>query len=438
MFHQPLFGSAATAVTAAILLGPLSGARAGAPAPANPTTGRQPATPAEAPSGSGRPATVGPQWTPLLMRPLRPSAVAVPGVDGRRHLVYELLLTNAGRTPATLEAVEVLDEEAPATVLARFSGSELLSRLRRLPNAAADGLSMPSDASRLVLVDLAWSDGEPAPKRLRHVLRYRGAGGPATGPAVPLQTGGAVLEVTSDLPVLAPPLRGDGWVAINGCCRPDGGHRSTALPIDNQLAFAQRFAIDWMRLDPRGRLSHGDPERLESYASYGADVLAVADGTVVTARDDLPERRPPHLPDPSTIRLDNVLGNHLILRVGPRAHVLYAHLQPGSLRVRPGQMIRRGEVLGLLGNSGNTSAPHLHLHVMAGPDLGSEGLPYGIDRFAFAGTIPESDIEAVYGFSGSWPELRTPEGASPRRGQLPLHLSVIHFPEAPTAEPGGL
>lgn len=363
------------------------------------------------------------------MKALTPKVEAVPGVDGRHHGVHELLITNAGRLPATLEAMEVQDADAPGRVLARFSDSDLLSRLRRLPNSAAEDSSLPSDASRLVLIDLAWNQADPPPRRLRHVLRYRGAGGPAAGTAVPLETTGAPVEVASaaDLLLLAPPLRGDGWVAINGCCRTDVGHRSTALPVDNQLAFAQRFAIDWMRLDPRGRLSHGDPDRLESYPSYGAEVLAVADGTVVAGRDDLPQQTPGRMPDPSTIHLDNVLGNHLILRVAPDAYVLYAHLQPGSLRVRPGRSVRRGEVLGLLGNSGNSSAPHLHLHVMTGPGLGSEGRPYLIDRFAYAGSIPVGDSDSLHDFSGRWPQLLNSE-AQARRRQFPLHLAVIHFP----------
>lgn len=86
--------------------------------------------------------------------------------------------------------------------------------------------------------------------------------------------------------------------------------------------------------------------RRRHYTAYGARILAVADGTVVST-----------LPDPSTITLDTVDGNHVVLDLGSFA--FYAHMQPGSVRVKPGQHVRRGDVLGLLGNTGSTSAPHV-------------------------------------------------------------------------------
>jgi hypothetical protein len=92
-------------------------------------------------------------------------------------------------------------------------------------------------------------------------------------------------------------------VAITGGCRPDVGHRSPGLPIDSHLAFAQRFAIDWMRLDREGWIADGDLNRVSSFSSFGAEVIAVAGGTVVDVGNDLPEQILPQLPDPGTATL---------------------------------------------------------------------------------------------------------------------------------------
>jgi murein DD-endopeptidase MepM/ murein hydrolase activator NlpD len=74
--------------------------------------------------------------------------------------------------------------------------------------------------------------------------------------------------------------------------------------------------------------------------------------------------------------------------MGKGRFAFYAHLQPGSIRVKVGDTVKTGQVLGLLGNSGNSDAPHLHFHIMDGPrPLSSNGLPYRFTRFTSAGTL---------------------------------------------------
>ena len=80
----------------------------------------------------------------------------------------------------------------------------------------------------------------------------------------------------------------------------------------------------------------------DDVTAYGAQILAVADGTVVSALSTLPDQKPGSLPDPSTITLDTVDGNHVVLDLGGGSFAFYAHMQPGSVRVREGQHVRRG------------------------------------------------------------------------------------------------
>ena len=150
------------------------------------------------------------------------------------------------------------------------------------------------------------------------------------------------------------------------------------------FTLAQRFAIDWEQIDAENRVVKGDTKTLSNYVIYGREVLAVADGTVVSSRNDLPEQVPGALPQGMTI--DQADGNFVVLDIGGGSYVLYAHMQPGSVTVKAGAKVKRGDVLGKVGNTGNTQAPHLHLHVMDGPSpLQSNGIPYVFDSFKLDG-----------------------------------------------------
>jgi hypothetical protein len=178
--------------------------------------------------------------------------------------------------------------------------------------------------------------------------------------------------VSADEPVVvAAPLRGSRWIAVNGCC--DSTHRRAVLPINGAFHLAQRFAIDFLQLGPDGRFLTGPPEVLASYPAYGNAVLSVAPGVVVHIRDGLPDNVPGTVPpDPTP---ETAGGNHVLVDIGGR-FALYAHLQPGSLRVRVGQRVAAGQLLGLVGNSGNSDSPHLHFHVADAPSpLAADGLP---------------------------------------------------------------
>jgi murein DD-endopeptidase MepM/ murein hydrolase activator NlpD len=180
-----------------------------------------------------------------------------------------------------------------------------------------------------------------------------------------------------------------------------------------------------MRLDKSGRLRNGPVDRVESYAAYGARIPAITDGTVVSTLDGLPDQVPQNLPDPSIIMLANVDGNHVVLDIGHGFYAFYAHMKSGSVRVRVGQKFRAGMVLGRLGNSGNSSAPHLQFHIMDSASvLGSEGLPYVIDRFKFAGNIPDLAVPADMG--GNFRRYLLPISQF-RKEQFPLDLDVIDF-----------
>ena len=144
-----------------------------------------------------------------------------------------------------------------------------------------------------------------------------------------------------------------------------------------------------MQLDAQNRITHGDPLRNESYPQFGAEAIAVADATVAHVRDGLADRTPGAMPTDTTV--ENADGNSVVLDLGSGRFALYAHLQPGSIPVAAGDRVKRGQRLGLVGNSGNTDAPHLHFHVMDSPSpLASNGLPYVFRSFVGEGTVTSS------------------------------------------------
>src|SRR6185436_12574864 len=181
--------------------------------------------------------------------------------------------------------------------------------------------------------------------------------------------------------------------------------------------IAQRFAIDFVQLREDGRSFTGDQKDNKSYRCYGADALAVADGKVAATKDGIPE----NVPGPSSravpITLETVGGYYVIIDLGQGRFAFYAHLQPGSLRVKTGDRVRRGQVLGLVGNSGNSTEPHLHFHVSdRNSPLASEGLPYVFESFEQQGQ----------GFG--WKPSATDPPAQKHSMEIPLQNAVVRFP----------
>jgi hypothetical protein len=370
------------------------------------------------------------QFTPLIASAHTANARPFLGTDNHLHIVYELLLTNTNATPATLQTIDVLNASSPSTVLASYSGKELLTHLRSTSGAPVADATIEFNGSRLFLIDISLDPAAPLPASLTHHLELLGGASPAREPATPAHLSYTVAPVTllHKVHTIGPPLRGKGWVVINGCCGAGGAHRSTGLAINGDIYYAQRFAIDWLLLDKEGRLMHGDVANVHNYTAYDSDVLAVADATVVSTRSDLTDQIPGVMPDPKTINIGNVDGNHIVLDLGDGVFAFYAHLQKNSVLVSPGDHVKRGQLLGKLGNTGNTSGPHLHFHLMEGSsELGSNGIPYQIDHFALAGQVSAKQFEESKDLEGVWNQglLPTP---SPRHDQFPLDFNIIDFP----------
>jgi murein DD-endopeptidase MepM/ murein hydrolase activator NlpD len=148
----------------------------------------------------------------------------------------------------------------------------------------------------------------------------------------------------------------------------------------------------------------GDGSKNSDYYAYGQDILAPADGTVVQVVDGVPEN-PPGVTD-----IYYRFGNAITISIGSGEYAVLAHLQPGSAKVRVGDRVSRGQVIARCGNSGNSTAPHLHFQLSDSPTLSlASSLPAQFVRVVRQG-VAEMRVQPLTGDRVSNQEVPTDKG----------------------------
>ena len=350
-----------------------------------------------------------------LRVPLAPAPVTVAGVP---QLVYELHLANFSDEALTLVRVQVFDDRDGR--VADVRGEELDRRLGRPGLKANDKerLTIAPGMGAVLYLEVP-AHAQPVARGLRHRVDYAVAGKDASVAAV--VEGAPVVVGAAPALVLAPPLRGGPWAAIHDPSWPRG-HRRMLYAVDGKARIPGRYAIDWIKLDGEGRSASGDRDRVGNWYGHGEDVLAVADGVVAATRDDMPESA--SVAAHPRNALADATGNYIALDIGGGRYAFYEHLQPGSVRVRVGQRVRSGEVIGALGFTGDSTGPHLHFHVAdANSPLGAEGVPYVFGSFEVLGAFPTLER---FG-DERWQSIASPAVAQ-RSAERPAPNVVVRFP----------
>jgi hypothetical protein len=322
-------------------------------------------------------------FTPILASVLAPP-VPVPSTDGDTHLAYELVVTNALSQSITLDEIEV---RAGSDALLTLAGDDLTARMV-VRNGAGPTRTLGPAQQGVVFLDVAIPGGQRVPGELQHAVSLTAEKAMEPVFSSPMTEVVAPVAVSGDDPVvISSPLRGDGWFDGNSCCGMTP-HRLALNAINGALHAPERFAIDVVQLDADGMIANGPVDDLSSYAYEGADIHAVADGPIVGMTSDRPEQTPGA--NPTGLTLDEYGGNYIVQSIGGGRYAFYAHLQPGNpAAVSVGQQLSRGDILGTLGNSGNSDSPHLHFHVMDSPlPLASNGLPFVFDDAELVGKVP--------------------------------------------------
>jgi hypothetical protein len=175
---------------------------------------------------------------------------------------------------------------------------------------------------------------------------------------------------------------------------------------NHRMMFSQEFAMDFIQLDENLFFDQTKELLNEALPCYGAEVLAIADGIVVDFCNSIPENPAMNklLPQEELIELITyegyvaaVSGNYVIIDHGNQEYSFYAHLQPESVSFKEGDSVKQGEVIGLLGNSGHSTGPHLHFHLMnQGSILSGRGLPCQFTNIIDAGGEKIDIIESSH------------------------------------------
>ena len=386
---------------------------------------------ARIPPGFGHPPA---NLTPLALRVLDPSIEPVQTTDGLIHLAYIAQVTNTQTTPADIASVVPVDALAGFAPTGRNSptdaqGNDVAGQVELFATAQFPGpldtpsftASVPAGNAGLMFFDVTYTDPAQIPRLLSHAITLASPNGGAGTPALtnPVPVG------CKQLAVLHPPLVGQGWLALHGCCRV-AYHRTDALLAFNGTPHtSEEFAIDYIQVGPNGTCCYGPVTDPNSWYDYGSPVLAAAPGVVVSVTGGIPDNNPVGtLPpfDPAHSQ-----GNNVVEDVGAGRYVFYAHLQPGSIpaSVRAGARLGAGDMIGRLGNSGGSAAPHLHFQVADKPLPGdASGLPFAFDAQMLEGSVPEG-ILANLAQGAVVPIDRT--GAGLRRDLYPARNGVFGY-----------
>jgi murein DD-endopeptidase len=308
--------------------------------------------------------------------------------------VYELHVANMGARPLRIERVEVTDADHPdAAALVAYSRKDVEANVKLIaPRGAPSPKSLAPGVRAVIYFWISFDSSAALPKSLLHRVIFADRD-TAVGAEVSVRP-------ATDLVLSSPVGAGDWWIGLGPSNSSE--HRRSAIRVgeDTVPHLAQRFAIDWVKMDSVGEYARDKRGRHNTdWFGYGEPVLAAADARVAAVMDSIPDNVPGEDSRAVPMRVATVVGNYIVLDLGRASdsthrYALYGHLEPGTLRVRTGDSVARGQVLAAIGNSGNSDGPHLHFHVTEATEaalapLRAEGVPFLLDEFTVINHDPD-------------------------------------------------
>jgi len=339
---------------------------------------------------------------------------------GRQHIIYELRLTNWGKDSIAVTELSVYDQSVPQRELSSSTKEEVFRKSYAPnhllgPDKKAE-FSLAPGGSGILYQWLTVPSAYTPSDSLIHRFEIESAiDMDSLWVSIP-------LRVTLEPEQIQMPIGEGVWVTVRAPSN-SSGHRKSFHVHEGERRAAERFAIDWVKLNEEGYLYKNEPGSNENWFSYNEPVRSVSSGKVVHVKDGLPDQQPLALArEPKSFTLDTVPGNTIVVEMGNGKYAIYAHLKNGSIKVEVGEEVQEGDIIGRIGNSGHSLAPHLHFHIedRATP-LTGRAIPFSIKAFDLIGKL-DSLPRALRG--APW----TPDSRRPQRlveNETPLENMVI-------------
>lgn len=333
------------------------------------------------------------------------------------NVQYELSIVNSFRQNLVLNTIEVVHANQNKTLIKSFDKKYLQDNFNLLGiRKVNDSLIIEPGHKGVIMLQMAFDNSSKVPNQVFHRLQF-GISNNGSIVKVPFEV--ALIDIPNITSIeLGLPFNKGKW--FYGA----ESHKNSRYISQGKPSYAQRFAIDWAYIEENGVFVNGDVSKNESYPTYGQDLLAVADGTIVEIKKDIPDNTPEQLDIKITRKTAG--GNYLALDIGNNIIAYYAHLIPDSFKVKVGERVKKGQVIGLLGNSGNSDGPHLHFHLETKSPviLGGEGIPYHFEKFNQLKTYSFEELGTI--FERESLDLKN-LNTEIRLNELPVGNGVIEF-----------
>lgn len=355
------------------------------------------------------------QWSSIIVRSTcKPRPVK--GTEGKWNLVYELEVANFRGEKVEIDKLEVFDSKDSKSSLLKLSGKNLKSVMTCVAAPHERTYLNPGETG-IIWVNIAVDKIEGVIS-LDHRFELKGKEGKK-------QDNFELSIDLEDAVKIGPPLTGKNWLAMGGY---SGilGHRRALMPIGNRLVLSQRYAIDWIKFDKDWHTFKPDGSWKQERDSvcYGEPLLAVTDGVIVGAVDKFEDQ--PNFVEGTDMGYPG--GNCITLKMDNGYYAFYAHLKPGSLKVKTGDRVKRGQVIGLVGNSGHSFEPHLHFHMSDSPGiLLGNGIPYVFDKFEYLGEATDLKRYNTNKPRKEPAPKKLLKSAEQRQLELPAEGSIVNF-----------
>jgi len=326
--------------------------------------------------------------------------------DDKVHLVYEVQVQNFTTETIDLKKLSVFGvtgDQAPVPLQVLEGGDFMVRTLlleyhpfKKAPLEAVTVDQVGPGQTSITFLDVTVDSFDLVPETLINVIDIDGPPIIAQILGQTALTASVSVNTNPEPPlVLASPIKGGKWINLNGCCDfANSAHRRVIRSVDGVEFVPERFAIDILKVDNDNNLYVGDANLNESWLGYGEELFAVADGVVSHIVKGVPDNKPGESP-PFPISLFDGAGNNVILYLGNDTYVLYGHLITGSNdHLELGDFVSKGELIGLLGNTGVSGAPHLHFQVMDGNSIAqAEGVTFEFEQFNDIGLLVDVEEE---------------------------------------------